>query len=65
LLIEHIFITIYVQVQRDVKFVDEDSIITSGGISARINMSFYIIKKPLGVDIAKATAKRKEYDIDI
>lgn len=50
-------------VQRDVKFVDEDPIITSGGISAGINMSFYIVQKLLGGEIAKATAKRMEYDI--
>ena len=54
-----------VKVQRDVKFVDETPIITSGGISAGINMSFYIIKKLLGEEIATATAKRMEYDINI
>lgn len=53
------------KVQRNVKFVDEGSIITSGGISAGINMSFHIIKKLLGEKIAKATAKRMEYDINI
>lgn len=52
-------------VERNVKFVDEGSIITSGGISAGINMSFHIIKRLLGVDIARNTAKRMEYDIDI
>jgi len=54
-----------VKVLRDVKYVDAGNIITSGGISAGINMSFYIIKKLLGEDIAKATAKRMEYDINI
>lgn len=54
-----------VNVQRNVKFVDEFPIITSGGISAGINMSFYIIKKLLGEEIANATAKRMEYDINI
>jgi transcriptional regulator GlxA family with amidase domain len=54
-----------VNVQRNVKFVDEFPIITSGGISAGINMSFYIIKKLLGEEIACATAKRMEYDINI
>ena len=52
-------------VQRDVKYVDEGSIITSGGISAGINMSFHIVKKLLGEEVAKATARRMEYDIDI
>jgi len=54
-----------VSVQRGVKYVDEESIITSGGISAGINMSFYLIKKLLGENIAKETAKRMEYDIII
>jgi len=40
-------------------------LMTSGGISAGINMSFYIIKKLLGEEIARSTAKRMEYDIDI
>jgi len=54
-----------VKVIRDVKFVDEFPIITSGGISAGINMSFHIIKKLLGLEIAKTTAKRMEYDINL
>ena len=54
-----------ITVKREVKFVDEGSIITSGGISAGINMSFHIIKKLLGEEIARTTAKRMEYDIDI
>lgn len=52
-----------VNVRRKVKFVDASPIITSGGISAGINMSFYIIKKLLGEEIATATAKRMEYDL--
>lgn len=54
-----------IKVQRDVKFVDENAIITSGGISAGINMSFYLIKKLAGEEIATATAKRMEYGINI
>ncbi len=51
-----------VRVQRDVKFIDESPIITSGGISAGIDMSFYIIEKLVGEKIAQDTAKRMEYD---
>ena len=47
-----------ISVLRDVKYVDAYPIITSGGISAGINMSFYIVKKLLGLEIAKITAKR-------
>ena len=54
-----------VTVQPSVKFVDEGTVITAGGISAGINMSFHIIKKLLGRDVAKYTAKRMEYDIEI
>lgn len=54
-----------VKIQRNIKFVDESPIITSAGISAGINMSFYIIKKLLGEEIASATAKRMECDINI
>ncbi|AET67831.1 transcriptional regulator containing an amidase domain and an AraC-type DNA-binding HTH domain [Desulfosporosinus orientis DSM 765] len=52
-----------VEVERGVKYVDEGSIITAGGISAGINMSFFMILKLLGEEIARTTAKRMEYDI--
>lgn len=54
-----------VRVVRGVKYVDEGSIITSGGISAGINMSFFLIAKLLGKEIARTTAKRMEYDLSI
>ena len=54
-----------VEVMENVKFVDEGHIITSAGISARINMSFHIVKNLLGVEIAEETAKNMEYDIDL
>ncbi|WP_312092129.1 DJ-1/PfpI family protein [Niallia sp.] len=54
-----------VSVVKNVKFVDEGKIITSGGISAGINMSFHIVKRLVGAEITKKTAKRMEYDIEI
>ncbi|MCD2367660.1 DJ-1/PfpI family protein [Bacillus sp. BS3(2021)] len=51
-----------VRVIREVKFVDEGHIVTSGGISAGINMSFHIVKRLLGEETALQTAKRMEYD---
>jgi transcriptional regulator GlxA family with amidase domain len=54
-----------INVKRNVKYVDEGDIITSGGISAGINMSFHIIRRLFGTEIAKLTAKRMEYDIDL
>lgn len=50
---------------KNMKYVDEDNIITSGGISAGINMSFHILNRLFGAEIAKSTAKRMEYDIEI
>ena len=54
-----------IKVQRGVKYVDENNIITSGGISAGIDMSFYLLNKLVGKEIAITTAKRMEYDIDL
>ncbi|MFA9378343.1 MAG: DJ-1/PfpI family protein [Lachnotalea sp.] len=54
-----------IKVQSDVKFVDENSILTSGGVSAGINMSLYLVYKLVGEEIAVATARRMEYDIDM
>ena len=54
-----------VTVQRDVKFVEDGNVLTSGGISAGINMSFHLVKKLVGTQVAKNTAKRMEYDIFI
>lgn len=54
-----------ISVVENVKFVDEGSILTAGGISAGINLSFYLLKKMVGEHVAAQTAKRMEYDIDI
>lgn len=54
-----------VEVIRGVKFVDSGHILTSGGISAGINMSFHIVKRLFGAEVAKDLAKRMEYDIEI
>jgi transcriptional regulator GlxA family with amidase domain len=54
-----------IEVVRNKKFVDEGKIITSGGISAGINMSFHIVSRLFGSEIAKNTAKRMEYDIEL
>ncbi len=53
------------EVRPHVKFVDQGTIITSGGISAGINMSFHIVKKLVGRDEAFETARLMEYDIVI
>lgn len=52
-------------VAREVKFVDEGNILTAGGISAGIDLCFHLLTRLFGADIARQTAKRMEYDIEI
>lgn len=52
-----------VQMVCGVRFVDEGSIMTSGGVASGIHMALHIVKKLLGEETAKATARRMEYDI--
>ncbi len=54
-----------INVVRNVKYTDNFNVLTSAGISAGINMSFYIIKRLFGRYIAKSVAERMEYDIEI
>ena len=46
----------------DQRVVDEGHIITSAGISAGIDMSLYIVARLHGIDTARWTARRMEYD---
>ncbi len=46
------------------RFVDEGKVLTSGGISAGIDLSFYMIEKIWGNDLAEQVAKEMEYDIN-
>lgn len=52
-----------IEVIRNAAFVDDGDIITSGGISCGINMSFHIVNRFFGLEIAMNIAKRMEYDI--
>lgn len=52
-----------ITVLKDRRFVDEDTVITSGGISSGIHMSFHIIKKLYGDKVVELTAKRMEFDL--
>ena len=54
-----------IAVQRDVKFVDEGNILTSGGISAGINMCFHLLTRLFGAEIARQTARRMEFELEI
>jgi len=51
-----------IDVQQDVRFVDEGTIITSAGISAGIDMALHVVARLHGTDAARATARYMEYD---
>ncbi|MGB3534790.1 MAG: DJ-1/PfpI family protein [Microcoleaceae cyanobacterium] len=46
----------------DQRFIDNGKILTSGGISAGIDLSFYVIAKLFGEVVAVQTAQYMEYD---
>ncbi len=48
-------------VVRDVRWVDEGSVVTSAGISAGIDMSLHVVERLLGDDVARATARYLEF----
>ena len=50
-----------VQVQREVRWVDDGTVITSAGVSAGIDMSLHVVERLLGRDQAEQTAKQMEY----
>lgn len=49
-------------VREGVAYVDRGRILTSAGISAGIGMSLHLVGRILGLDMARATARRMEYD---
>lgn len=51
-----------ISVKENVRFVDNETIITSAGISAGIDMSLYTVCKLLGKEAADETAKYMQYD---
>lgn len=51
-----------IDVQEDVRFVDEGSVITSAGISAGIDMALHVVARLHGQEIAELTARYMEYD---
>jgi transcriptional regulator GlxA family with amidase domain len=50
-----------VGVRRDVPWVDCGKVVTSGGISAGIDMSLHLVERLAGRQLAEATAKQMEY----
>ncbi|NQY93664.1 MAG: DJ-1/PfpI family protein [Campylobacteraceae bacterium] len=48
-------------VQSNVRWVDEGNIVTSGGISAGIDMSLHLLSKIHSLELAEKTAKQMEF----
>lgn len=48
-------------VKKNVRWVDEGKLITSGGISAGIDMSLHMVSKLHSLDLAEKTAKQMEF----
>ncbi len=48
---------------KDQRFVDNGKIILSAGISAGIDMSFYVVEKLLGKEAVQATTQYMEYNL--
>jgi transcriptional regulator GlxA family with amidase domain len=51
-----------IEMVADARVVDEGHIITSAGISAGIDMSLHVVARLYGIDVAKWTARRMEYE---
>lgn len=51
-----------VQVQTNVRWVDEGKIITSAGISAGIDMSLHLVERIAGRALAERTARQLDFD---
>ena len=51
-----------VEVRERVRFVDDGRVITSAGVSAGIDMALHVVGRLLGEDVARATARRMEYE---
>jgi transcriptional regulator GlxA family with amidase domain len=50
------------EVRSGVRWVDAETVVTSGGISAGIDMSLYLVSKLHSLALAEQTAKQMEFD---
>jgi len=50
------------RVRRDVRWVDEGSVVTSAGINAGLDMSLHLVSRLASDDLAVATARQMDYD---
>jgi transcriptional regulator GlxA family with amidase domain len=49
-------------VKEDCRWVDEGEVVTSGGISAGIDMSLHLVARLAGRELAVATARQMEVE---
>lgn len=51
-----------IDVQENVRYIDEGTIVTSAGISAGIDMALHVVSRLHGQETAETTARQMEYD---
>lgn len=51
----------HLEVIKDVRWVDEGRVVSSGGISAGIDMSLYLVSRLHSLELAEKTARQMEY----
>jgi transcriptional regulator GlxA family with amidase domain len=54
-----------IEMVADERVVDEGHVITSAGVSAGIDMSLHVVARLYGVETARWTARRMEYDWEV
>lgn len=52
----------HLDVQEGIRWVDAETVVTSGGISAGIDMSLYLVSKLHSRALAEKTARQMEFD---
>ena len=55
----------HTKIVKNERFVDNGKIILSAGISAGIDMSFYVVEKLLNKEAALETSKYMEYNLSL
>jgi transcriptional regulator GlxA family with amidase domain len=51
-----------VRVQKKLRWIDQGAVLTSGGISAGIDMTLHLVERLAGRELAQRTARQMEYD---
>ena len=51
-----------VEVERELRWVDEGAVVTSAGVAAGIDMAFHLVEALVGAEVADETARYIEYE---